>query len=58
MKYYTQEEITTMSLLQIWFSSCWDEETSNSFDILVKDAVANPEIFQLDTEKEVPILKK
>ena len=57
MKYYTEEEITTTSLLQIWFSSCWDMETSNSFDMLVKDALANPERFQLEVEKDVFILR-
>ena len=58
MKYYTEEQITTRSLLQIWFSSCWDKETSDSFDMLIKDAVADPERFQLDIEKDVPILQK
>ena len=57
MKYYTEEQIKTTSLLQIWFSSCWDTETSNSFDMLVKEALTNPERFQLDTEKDVPILE-
>ena len=57
MKSYAENEISTTNLLQIWFSSCWDSETSKAFDILLKDALADPKKFQLDTE-DMQILQK
>ena len=57
MKYYTEEEISTRSLLQIWFSSCWDSQTTKAFDLVLQDALSNPHKYQLDAEDE-PILTK
>ena len=57
MQNYEEKEISTESLLQIWFSSCWDLETSNVFDKILVDALADPKKFQLDAE-DVVIVKK
>ena len=57
MQNYEEKEISTESLLQIWFSSCWDLETSNAFDKILVDALADPKEFQLDAE-DVVIVKK
>ena len=57
MQNYEEKEIRTESLLQIWFSSCWDLETSNGFDRILEDALADPKKFQLDDE-DVVIVKK
>ena len=54
---YEEKEIRTESLLQIWFSSCWDLETSNAFDRILVDALADPKEFQLDDE-DVVIVEK
>ena len=50
MKYYTEEEISTLTLLQIWFSSCWDLQTTKAFQIVVQDALSNPEKYQVQGE--------
>ena len=57
MQLYEEDEISTESLLQIWFSSCWDLKTSNAFDRILKDALADPKKFQLDSE-DVSIVEK
>ena len=58
MKHFGEDEMTTRNLLQIWFSSSWDLETSKAFDMLLKDALADPKKFQLDTENDLEILEK
>ena len=57
MKYYTEEEISTLSLLQFWFSSCWDLRTKKAFDIVMQDALSNYKKYQLEGEDK-PILEK
>ena len=57
MKYYTEEEISTVSLLQIWFSSCWDSQTTKAFDLVMQDALSSPHKYQLDTEDQLILTK-
>ena len=44
-------------LLQIWFSSCWDENTLKAFQTVLQDALSDIDKYQLD-EADVPLLKK
>ena len=57
MKYFTNEEISTLSILQIWFSSCWDDITNQAFQRVLGDAFADVEKYNLDKE-DVILLKK
>ena len=57
MRYFTDQQISTQSLLQIWFSSCWDTRTLESFSHILKDALSNPGKYQLDQEDEPLICK-
>ncbi|XP_066916134.1 uncharacterized protein [Clytia hemisphaerica] len=49
MKYFKEDEISTSSLLQIWFSSCWSRETEKAFRLVSQDALKNPDKYQLQS---------
>ena len=57
MKYYQEGDVSTRSILQIWFSSCWERKTKSTFDLLVSDALGNPNKFHLD-DNDVVLMKR
>ena len=57
MKHFKESEISTESILQIWFSSCWDIETETCFKKVVHAALDKPETFNLD-KKDEALLRK
>lgn len=57
MKHFKEGEISSDSILQIWFSSCWDDETETSFKKIVHAAFNNPAMFDLD-KKDETLLRK
>jgi len=57
MKIFTEYEISTSSILQIWFSSCWDDETKQAFKKVLHDAFENNENYGL-VEEDLPLLRK
>ena len=57
MKYFSEDQIRIESLLQIWFSSCWEKATLTDFNMIINDALYHPEKYQIE-EKDKPLLKK
>ena len=57
MKYYQEGDVSTRSILQIWFSSCWEQKTKSTFDLLVGDALGNPKKYILD-DNDVVLMKR
>ena len=57
MKHFNEEEIPTSSMLQVWFSSCWDAKTSELFTSVLKDVLNDPSRYQLDQE-DIPLIRK
>ena len=57
MKHFNEEKIPTSSMLQVWFSSCWDAKTSELFTSVLKDALNDPSRYQLDQE-DIPLIRK
>ena len=56
-KNFAESEISTQCLLQIWFSSCWDEDTLKNFQMVLQDALTDLGKYQLE-EMDVELLKK
>ena len=50
MKHFKESEISTLSILQIWFSSCWDDASYKAFIMVANDALEN--IGKYDLSKE------
>ena len=57
MKHFKQSEVSSKSILQIWFSSCWDKKTKAVFTLLTKDAINNSDKYELDG-KDLILMKK
>ena len=57
MKMFTESEISTSSILQIWFSSCWDQATREAFKRVLSDALENNENYGL-VQEDLPLLRK
>ena len=57
MKHFKETEISTKSILQIWFSSCWDIQTETCFKKIVHAALNNPTKFNLEKEDETLLRK-
>ena len=56
LKNFKEQEISTNSILQIWFSSCWDGNTKKAFKCLLEDAFAD--VKKYDLKKADLILMK
>ena len=57
MKHFKETEISTESILQIWFSSCWDIQTETCFEKIVHAALNSPTKFNLEKEDETLLRK-
>ena len=57
MKHFNEEKISTSTLLQVWFSTCWDAKTSELFTEVLRDALKDPSKYQLDRE-DYPLIRK
>ena len=57
MKHFEEQKIPTLKLLQVWFSSCWDAKTSESFSLVLQDALNNLSKYQLDAE-DIPLIRQ
>ena len=50
LKNFEESEISITSILQLWFSSCWDFETESAFNMLVSEALEHEENFGFDVK--------